>query len=246
MSDWWCALGLGCSGAENGSQAPRRVSGGWWLCPDDRRAAERDVAALVDDYRMLSQIVGRRTVIGDVKTARPHPASTPPIDLTVDALRSMITWSTGVWEEIVRDYCSMASRETRNARDGYNVQQSVAILAPRVDLLVSLPSTPCLPYGCEELRDMTGLAGLKSLLAIHAAATELIGLDRRTVRLPGDCTACGSVALRRDVGADDVYCDVCGWAAPYVDYQAFVLLNVDPPPEVVAAREAVTGSTIDR
>jgi LSD1 subclass zinc finger protein len=206
------------------------------LCPSCESHYTRVMKMLVYDYLDLSRIIARSNTFSDDKIARPKPQSTPPIDLTIDTLRSQLVWTVGIWETHVRAAAGLPWRSYLGARDGFNVNTGCTILAPRVDLLAGLP--PVLAWhdghGSPEPFEMPGTEGLLRLAEINRRSRYATGVTERTVRLPGDCPDCGAPTLMRLAGADEVSCAVCRTVWPYATYRQWVSMMIDgllsPPP----------------
>lgn len=192
----------------------------------DLSASREAIEALPLDYAELTSAIGSRPTPPDGPGAPNKPASTPPINLAIDTLRSRIVYTAAAWEEILRDHCRLSARREGTVRESWSIVQSVRVIAPRVDLLATLPHTDGYFDGAEcGLVRRNGLEGLRSLLRLHTLTDDILGRGAITVRLPGLCR-CGAEQLRRDVGADTVYCAACAGRWPHAEYLAHVRMSV--------------------
>jgi hypothetical protein len=220
-----CVNGPACVGAGRPSPALDRCP----LCRECLAVAARDVAALTLDYRDLAQLLPPG---GTAMAARVSGTTTPPIplDLGVDALQRDIAWTVCAWEPAVRERAGLPAEVTRGVRPGWAVAAAVAVIAPRVDVLASLPPTLCRADGLDAgLVERDGVYAVASLRALHRRARSALGLSRSVVRLPGTCASCGAEALERESGSDWVRCGHCAGRLTADEYRAYVGLAVAQP-----------------
>lgn len=237
-----CAFGSDCPEIDAVSGVPPATDRE--LCSRCEIHSSRDVGRLPLDYVDLAQLLERRQGHADAKIARPAPASTPPIALHIDALMRDIAWRLEVWEPPVREAAGLSAVPRTAQRHGFVVQQAAATIACRVTVLAGLPPTWGYDAGLDAgpvLR--SGLQGLAGLRELHRRSRGLLGLTRRTIRLPGDCSRCGAWALRRDEGTDTVYCDECHQRWTLTEYERYVGLMVTAPETV---RRPATVATVRR
>lgn len=221
-----CVLVEKCGGYDprTGTANPSRRP----LCRDCEYESEREIRLLPYDYVDLSQLIVRRGGTTETKIARPKPSSIPPIDVEIEALRAGIAWQLNVWEPHVRWSAGLPLRPSGPVRQGWRVQAATDVIAPRTQLLAALPDTWCYADGAEaDPLFCTGAEAILRLRALHRRARAVAGLTRRIFTLPGDCPNCGGLALRRQDGADRVYCAVCRGQWPYEQYTRWVNVVVN-------------------
>lgn len=212
-----CASGPGCPLDDGDDIGPGP------LCRMCMLRAERDIRALVLDYRDLEQILPRGTA--PAAGTRVGGTSTPavPVALHVDALQRDMVWTLGVWEPPVREAAGLSPEPTGRVRGGWAVTRAVSVIAPRVDVLAGLAPTWGFGDGLDAgpvLRD--GVQAVMSLRSLRARARSVLGLSALTHDLPGECSTCGLSALRRDDGSDTVWCAGCEARCTYDDYVRYV------------------------
>lgn len=196
----------------------RYRSGGRGICWACSESAEAALVDLVDDFDDLSAVIGMRGRTPDgVGIHATKPRSAPPINLLIDELRSRLVYSAAVWEEIVRDHCGLSVRGPGAVRERWSLLHSVSILAPRVDVLVTLAEVDGYFDG-DQLEKRTGMDGLTSLVRMHHTVGRVLGVAAVVVRLPGECPKCSTSALRREIGSDTVWCAGCSQSWTYADY----------------------------
>lgn len=226
-----CLLATQCVAFDRRTGVAAETIGRRSLCPDCERVCHSDVALLRYDYVDLSQLIARREGHGDAKIARPKPRSQPPIDLDVDALRTEIAQALWTWEQPVRWAAGLPPRSTSPARDGWRVDNAVAVISPRVELLASLPEIGAYHDGRDApMTWVDGLGGLTRLRELHRYARRHTGLIVANVGLPGECPKCAAHALYRRHGCDDVTCGNCRSAWEYAEYSRYVRLMIAQNP----------------
>lgn len=189
--------------------------------------AERDVRALVLDYRDLEQRLPPS--LGQWGDGMPRGKSSPlPLSEPVLTLQQDIHWLVSAWDDVVRDVARLSEKPTR-VRDGFAVQQSVAILAPRLDVLAAVPAVAMWTYlGAEGSTDVPGWQGVLDLVALHQRARTLLGLTAAKKEhcsgIPCRNPECDLKLLYRIPGTDEVRCDACGMWYDAHAYQSWVSL----------------------
>lgn len=220
MAEAYPTLGLACF---DGS-GPYRSDLPSVPCSTCLSGAKDLVRGLVGDFGALSAEIGRRERPTDGVRAG-KPKSTPPINLHIDALRTHIVYSAGLWEEIVRDHCGLSPRRAGAVPERRSLIRSVRILAPRIDVLVALSPVDGYFDGPERGRvRCSGVAGLRRLGRLHAAVERILGTGPIEVRLPGQCRCGAEGTLRRAVGSETVSCTACDGRWTYDDYSRYVQL----------------------
>lgn len=215
----FCTFAEQCGSYDRVSHLPGFTEG-HNLCDQCWAHSSGDVYALLFDYLDLSQLIARRDGHSDAKIARPKPASTPPIDLNVDTLRSDMAVGLLGAEVGLRRALAVPVRVNLHVREGFSVQQSVSFVGPRVDALAGMDEIP--------LGDAptSGVEVLTYLRELHRRARRVAGLSDLTIALPGPCPKCAVNALSRRDGSDTVNCGSCRHAWPWADYQKHVTLQV--------------------
>jgi hypothetical protein len=172
----------------------------------------------------VAQLMSRRQVLSEAEISRPKPGSSPPIDIQVFTLRSVIAEVAQTAERELRRHLGMLHASVP-VREGYGLSDAVGFLHPRVDDLARLPPVGAL-WGSQraadgvEVQELTGVQVLVLLGSLHRQARRVCGVDPRTVRLPGLCPTCSVPALTRsqdDLGR--VWCGHC--QARYTQQQYF-------------------------
>lgn len=226
MTDPYSALGLGCLSRQRANET------GCWgrsgLCQTCERKTERIVGQLPASVQQLTLSLARACAPSDGPAPPNKPASTPPINLTIDALRTEIVYTAAIWEEIVRENQNLSPRRKGSMRDGISIRTSVAILKPRTALLATLPAAEGYFHGVEaEPSRRTGLEGLRRLVLLWDLTREALGLTRIEIALPGHCPDCGAPALRRYDAGSTVWCEACRGRWPYAEYTAYVTCRLE-------------------
>lgn len=195
------------------------------LCFWCLEAAERDVRALVLDYRDLEQLLPRGTSgRGDgMPRARRVDAALPINEDALD-LQQEIWFVTDAWDAVVRDVCRLSGKPPR-VRAGWSVQQSVTILAPRLDRLTQTSGTMWdYPGALDRCSEVPGWQGVLDLAALHRRARGALGLGRDDGELIVGvaCPRCEIRSkLRRTV--DHVYCGGCKSTFETAEYAGWVV-----------------------
>ena len=192
------------------------------LCVRCLASAQRDIADLELDYRDLGDALGVAGGGGGGRTTDRHST---PLRLEVDALMREIFWQLTVWEPAVREAARLGPESSGNVRMSWAVATALAVIVPRVDVLAALPLTWCYADGWSAGPvPRTGVDAVVALQALHRRARSMLGTSTLVMRLPGDCSACGSLALQRIAGSDTVSCAVCERSWAYDDYRRYVRL----------------------
>lgn len=228
------------------------------LCADDLMVAERDVKVLTYDYIDLEQMLPPGTVraldsqSGRAATREPPP----PLRTNVEELQRTIWWVTTTWAELLVERHQLADPPYQRrvhpddpptrVRDGYAVKWAVGVLTPRVrDLAmvgpVELADYPVLDpeqsiqHGSVTIATLTGVEGVLHLCALHARVRRMLGINRRTTRVPGrcGCNRDGNFLYRDEPRYEQdpcpVYCGACPnqWTAG--EYDQYVgLMTIHP------------------
>jgi len=210
MSDWDCL-------------APGRSGG---LCTACRPGLADLLLGLEDDYAALGQILARGGGSPAEGGYGPNkPESAPPINLTVDALRTTIVTTAVTWEVVVRAHAQLSPRPQGKIREWVALTGAVRLLADHVGTLAAVPPVDIPgPDGTPVRR--TGVAGLRRLARLHHLAERTLGLTDLYARIPGSCPACAAPALARDYGSDSVRCLWCDGRWTGDDYRRYVGLVV--------------------
>jgi hypothetical protein len=196
------------------------------LCFHCLESAERDVRALVLDYRDLEQhlvpSLGQRG--SGLPTGRgglpPLPIAEHVLDLQMD-----IFWLVDAWDAVVRDMDRLSDKPTRT-RAGWAVQQSVSILAPRLDRLAQTSGTMWdYPGSTDRCSEVPGWQGVLDLARLHHRARHVLGLsaDRGEACIGVICGYCDVKSkLVRDAEDGGVTCRACGGRYTAVEYTLLV------------------------
>lgn len=158
------------------------------------------------DFVDLSQHLPPADSRSDAHIFRPKPESSPPLDMSVLALRDELVELLTDAEDAVRSWVGDRPRVGR-VRDGFAVDQAVRYLSDRVDDLADVPTVRDPQPPGERL---TGVQALVGFGVVHRRARRCVGLLEPLVAVPGPCPECGVPALRRR--GDDpsrVWCQKC-------------------------------------
>lgn len=233
----YCIAGPGCV-AQRGAEQAAPLDGPEPLCPACLEAAGRDIRLLALDYADLIGCLrpGRGGDL-DTKISVGAPRSRPPIDLTVETTQRDILWSLQVWEAPVREAAGLSPERVHGVRDRWAVRTAVSVIAPRVRLLSTLPPTWGYADGLDAGPvERDGAYAVAQLRELHRRARRLLGLTRRVVHLPGECSGCGAWRLSRDDGSDTVYCALCLRRWTIDDYHRYVGLMMNDLPPIPRCR----------
>lgn len=200
------------------------------LCVWCLEAAQRDVRALVLDYRDLEQhlppSLGQRG--SGMPPARgisaPLPIAEHVLDLQIDIFRLL-----DAWDDVIRDICRLSDKPQRT-RAGWAVQQSVTVLAPRLDVLAGVSGTMWdYPGSVERCSEVPGWQGVLDLVQLHHRARRALGLTREspTLLVGVPCPECNAATLYRGPGDDAVRCGRCSAYLSGRDYTAWTVVVVD-------------------
>lgn len=216
--------GRGGCRAFDGRQ-PAECDGKAALCQWCIEVCERDVRALTLDYRDLEQLLP--PALGVWGDGMPRGQSSPlPLRESILDLQMQIHWLTDAWDDVVRDVDRLSEKPHR-VRQGWAVQQSVSILAPRLRLLAEIESVTMWSYpGHEGAVDVAGWQGVLDLAQLHHRARSALGL---TSPMPEHCQAvvcrdCDLKLLYRIPGEDSIRCDGCGLYYSGDEYAAWTAL----------------------
>ena len=215
--------GRGGCRAWDGRQ-PAECDGKALLCRWCLEGCERDVRALTLDYRDLEQLLP--PALGVWGDGLPRGRSSPlPLREHILDLQLRIHWLTDAWGEVVRDRDRLSELASQ-VRQGWVVQQQVAVLAPRLRLLAELESVTMWSYpGHDGAVDVPGWQGVLDLAALHHRARSALGLTEPMpevawgVLCRGPCDMVST--LVRKPGEDEWRCRQCGehyTAAAYTDW----------------------------
>lgn len=218
----------GCRAFDAASGTPALLEGRsllcWW-CIEPR---ERDVRALVLDYRDLEQLLPPG--LGRWSDGQPRAKSRPlPFAEHIFDLQLSIWWLLDAWDAAIRDAVRLPEKPSRT-RQGWSVQQSVAILAPRLDVLAGLDPVDMWDYpgSADRSSQIWGWQGVLDLAGLHQHARSVLGLsdDRPALLLGVVCRNCDVKSrLTRDAETGEVRCTACKdryTAVEYADWVAFL------------------------
>lgn len=217
-----CAAGPRCHAWDSVTRRPAAVDRSP-LCDADIENAERDIRALVLDYRDLEHFLP--PALGVWSDGMPRAASEHriPIRLDVVALQAEICHVLHVWEVAVREADRLSAMRPGGVRPGRAVQNSVLIVAPRVRVLAGLGATETWDYpGSHGYSLKLGWQGILDLSALHARARHALLLTPvRPELIDGvPCKGCDlRSALYREPGYDTVRCGGCGWRYTADEYK---------------------------
>lgn len=203
---------------------PAECDGRALLCRWCLEVAERDVRALTLDYRDLEQLLPPALGVWD--DGMPRGQSSPlPLRESILDLQTAIWWLVDAWDDVVRDAHRLSDKPAR-VRQGWAVQQCVAILAPRLHLLAEIEPVTMWTYcGHPGALDVPGWQGVLDLAQMHHRARAALRLTEPTpdiawgVLCRGPCDLVST--LVRKPGEDDWRCRMCGehyTAAAYTDW----------------------------
>jgi hypothetical protein len=208
--------------------AARQPFPSWPLCDFCLESAERDVRALVLDYRDLEQHLPPS--LGQWGDGQPRSRSTAlPLSVHVLDLQIEIHSTLDAWDDVVRDRERLSDKPQR-VRDGWAVQQAVSILAPRLHILAGIPMAVMWSYPGTEGRDseVPGWQGVLDLSRLHQRARSALGLTREEpelcVGVPCRRIECDLKTLYRMPGTDEVRCHSCGLTYSAEDYAKWLKL----------------------
>jgi len=203
------------------------------LCFYCLEGAERDVRALVLDYRDLEQHLAPSLGVwgSGMPSGKGAPAQAP-LNLGALSLQQDIWWMCDAWDAVVRDVARLSDKPPR-VRAGWAVQQSVSILAPRLDVLARTSGVMWdYPDAVERCTEVPGWQGVLDLARLHHRARSALGLTTRKrehcAAVP--CSRCDLKLLFRVPGEDAVECDGCNLWLDGPAYAAWVRLCAASPP----------------
>lgn len=179
------------------------------LCFHCLEGATRDVRALTLDYRDLEQQLP--PALGVWGSGMPRGSAGHPLPLNEHALdlQHQIWWMCDAWDAVVRDLDRLSDKPTRT-RAGWAVQQSVSILAPRLDRLARASGTMWdYPGSTERCSEVPGWQGVLDLADLHGQARHVLGLaaDRGELCVGVLCEGCDKKStLVRDLDNGGVVC----------------------------------------
>lgn len=187
------------------------------ICEGCFNRGRSDLNLLRYDFVDLSQRLPPADSRSDAHIFRPKPESSPPLDMSVLALRDDLVELLTDAEDALRAWVGDRPRlPWGRVRDGFAVDQAVRYLSERVD---DLADVPVVCYPDPPGRRMSGAQALVEFGAMHRRARRCVGLLEPVVALPGPCPRCGVVALRRRDGDDArVWCQQCRAAMTKDDY----------------------------
>jgi hypothetical protein len=144
----------------------------------------------------------------------PRGTSGHPLPLNEHALNLQheIWWMTDAWDAVARDAARLSDKPPRT-RAGWAVQQSVSILAPRLDLLARTSGTMWdYPGSTDRCSEIPGWQGVLDLARLHHQARHVLGLagDRGELCIGVVCGYCDVKSkLVRDPEDGGVTCRAC-------------------------------------
>lgn len=197
------------------------------ICDYCSEIAANDILLLPLDYFDLKRDCARQTGVSDVKIYRPDPHSAPTIDLFVDELCRDIEWQLTVWEPPVREAARLSPEVAVGVRPGWAVSAAAAVLAAHIRTFAALVDVVGYADGLAAGPVVRcGRDGIAALRRLHERARSRLGVNRRVLRLPGECSQCTAWAFRRADGGDTVWCAACGGRWTYDMYCRYVNLTV--------------------
>lgn len=223
----------GCRAYDRSSKLPAECWSSALLCDLCLEVAERDVRALVLDYRDLEQHLPPSLGVWQFGSRggadSPLPLRSSVLDLQID-----IWWLCTAWCDVVRE-ADRLSDAPSHVRSGWAVQDAVKILAPRLRLLAEIESATMWDYPststpADRCSEVPGWRGVLDLAELHQRARRALGLtNAMPVLMKGvPCRACDRRALyrlpvRHEKDPVTVECDACGeryGEDEYADWQA--------------------------
>lgn len=196
-----------------------------FLCVWCLEGSTLDVRALTLDYRDLEQQLP--PALGVWGSGMPRGSAGHPLPLNEHALdlQHQIWWMCDAWDAVVRDLDRLSDKPSRT-RAGWAVQQSVSILAPRLDRLARASGTMWdYPGSTERCSEVPGWQGVLDLSKLHYAARDILGLgnDRGEACIGVICPECGIKSkLVRDTERGGVNCKACKKALTSAEYADWV------------------------
>jgi ribosomal protein L37AE/L43A len=222
----FCLLGENCSVFDRQNECPG-ISLHNPLCDGCRNRAEAELNLLRYDYVDLSQMVPKTGGHSEVKISRPKPESSPPLDMSVITLRSQLAWVAVQAELHLRVRLGNVLSVSLPVREGFGLDSSVRYLRARVDDLALLPAAAG-PVG----EDGVALSGLDLIVMVgrlHRRVRQVIGVDPRTITVPGDCPQCSTPTLRRhDDDTERVWCCRCRLSMSKAEYHRAARMQFAP------------------
>jgi hypothetical protein len=208
-----------------------------FLCFYCLESAERDVRALVLDYRDLEQHLAPSLGVwgSGMPSGKGAPAQAP-LNLGALSLQQDIWWMCDAWDAVVRDVCRLSDKPPR-VRAGWAVQQSVSILSPRLDVLACTSGVMWDYPGWESrsgerTEEIPGWQGVLDLAHLHARARAALGLTQERPELclgvPCRNPDCDLKTLYRLPGSGAVKCHSCGLHYSAEDYTAWTRVLITP------------------
>ncbi len=180
------------------------------LCNGCLFRSESELRALLYDYIDLSQLIpkadGRNN---EAQIFRPKPESSPPINQQAYHLRERIAFAATLAHRVLREHAGRV-QVLLPVREGRAVHDALRYLHPRVEDLAGLLDPLAHWVDDERPMQVNGPQILLLLGSYHRAARRMLGLDPRTVALPGECPECGMASLRRRQDEPErVWCHRC-------------------------------------
>jgi hypothetical protein len=155
-----------------------------------------------------------------------------PLNEHALSLQQDIWWMCDAWDAVVRDLDRLSDKPSRT-RAGWAVQQSVSILAPRLDRLARATGTMWdYPGSVERCSEVPGWQGVLDLAHLHTRARAALGLTQERPELclgvPCRNPDCDLKTLYRLPGSDAVKCHSCGLHYSAEDYSAWTKILTAP------------------
>lgn len=238
------------------------------LCPDCLMVAERDIKVLLYDYIDLEQMLPQSiTRALDTQSGFGASREAPiPLRVHVDTLQRTIWAVTTTWAEVLVDRHRLAdppyARRVNpgdpptRVRDGYAVKWALAVIEPRVRDLARVeavevadypdinPDEAILTHGVT-VAELTGAQGLMHMAWLHGRVRRMLGIARRTTRVPGrcGCNRDGNFLYRDEPRYErdpcPVYCGACASQWTEEEYDRYIgLMTAHPELAEVAPAEA--------
>lgn len=220
----------GCRAYDRPSKQPAELWERALLCQLCLEVAERDVRALVLDYRDLEQHLPPSLGVWQFGSRggadSPLPLRSSVLDLQID-----IWWLTTAWCDVVRE-ADRLSDAPSHVRSGWAVQDAVKILAPRLRLLAEVESATMWDYPTstpgDRCSEVPGWRGVLDLAQLHQRARRALGLTaprkEHCAGVPCRNPDCDLKLLYRVPGTDEVQCDGCGLWYDRSSYESWVAL----------------------
>lgn len=217
-----CASGRRCPGWAEHEKAAAAARPDAPLCEACTDRARRDIEAMPALWwELADELVpaqrGMRWRVDSSDDGR------VPLALDIEALMRDVVQVLTVWEPPVREAAGLPPERARGVRDSWAVATAARVLAPRVPILASLPPTWGYGHGLDAGPvELDGLDAIEAFRRLRRRIKGVVGSRRLVHMLPGECSRCGAMALRRADGSETVYCGVCDQRWTWDDYRRYV------------------------